>query len=229
VPSKTHLVLVCLGLSLAAALTAGAEPGVELADTGRTIVYRARPGDTPTGIARALGVPEAQIDAFLRAKGVTGASRVPVGFEYRVPNPLVARAEGAEQRIVELERQAAAADAHAVTVEERLAAVQRSEELRLEQRLRLAQLEGRWRLALWAIVWLSVALAVAGAVAAIARRRERGAARFVRTMAQELEDKRRSGLAERQRNARRIVELEDRLGQLEGQLGDRARSLSRSA
>ena len=82
---------------------------------------------------------------------------------------------------------------------------------------RLAQLEGRWQLAFWAIVALSLGLAVAGALAAVARRRERGATRYARSMAQELEDKRRSTLEERQQSARRIMELEDRVRQFEAQ------------
>ena len=229
-PSRARLALACLGLLVAAALTAAsAGPGVELTEGGHTIVYRARPGDTPSGVARALGTPPAQIDAFLAARGIAAGNRVPVGFEYRVPNPLAARADAAEQRIAELERQMTAADARAVAAEQQLAGVQRSEELRAEQRLRLVQLEGRWRLARWMILWLSIALAVAGAVAAVARRRERGAIRYARTMGQELEEKRKSGLIERQQSARRITDLENRVRQLEGQREDRPPAVPRSA
>ena len=91
------------------------------------------------------------------------------------------------------------------------------------------QLEGRWRLAFWAIVALSLALALAGPVAAIARRRERGARRYARTMAQELEDKRRGTLEERQLSARRIMELENRVRQLETQRGSGELIVPRSA
>jgi len=205
-------------LILIVAAPALAEPGFELTDGGRTIVYRARPGDTASGVARALGIPAAGLDALLAAKGIGDANRVPVGFEYRVANPLAARADAAETRSAELEQRAAAA-------EQALADTQRSEELRAEQRHRLAQLEGRWSLALWALVGLAAGLAVAGAVASAALRRERGATRYARTMAQELEDKRRNSLAERQQSARRIVELEDRIRQLEA----RAHPVPRSA
>src|SRR5262249_60359327 len=75
------------------------------------------------------------------------------------------------------------------TAERQLAAVQREDQLVLEQRLRLGQLEGRWLLARWAILGLAVSLSITGAVAAIARRRERGATRFARSMAHELEEK----------------------------------------
>ncbi len=215
-PRILRIVVAVLILTVAARATA--EPGFELTDGGRTIVYRARPGDTPTGVARALGIPAPQVAALLAAGGISDGGRVPVGFEYRVPNPLAARADAAEARSAELGQRAAAA-------EQTLAETQRTEELRGEERRRLAQLEGRWSLALWALVGLAAGLAVMGAVASAALRRERGATRYARTMAQELEDRRRSGLAERQQSARRIVELEDRIRQLEG----RAHPVPRSA
>jgi hypothetical protein len=215
--------LVTLGFQV---VRAAAEPGVTFRDDGRTIVYRARPGDTPTSVAQALGVP---LDALLAAQGIRDGARVPVGFEYRVANPLAARVEAAERRASDVARQLVAAESRAAAAEHQLAGVQHTEELRVDQRQRLAQLEGRWRLAFWAVVGLSLALAVAGAVATVARRRERGATHYARSMAHELEEKRRSGLAERQQSARRIVELEDRVRQLEAQLGDRVRSVPRSA
>ena len=164
-------------------------------------------------------MPAAQVDALLAARGISEDSRVPVGFEYRVPNPLAARADAAEARSVELEQRAAAAEqtpgGHAA---HRGAARGATTEAK-------AQLEGRWSLALWALVGLAAGLAVMGAVASAALRRERGATRYARTMAQELEDKRRSGLAERQQSARRVVELEHRIRQLEA----RAHPVPRSA
>src|SRR5262249_56267506 len=114
------------------------------------------------------------------------------------------------------------------TAERQLAAVQREDQLVLEQRLRLGQLEGRWLLARWAILGLAVSLSITGAVAAIARRRERGATRFARSMAHELEEKRRSSLADRQQSARHIVELEDRVRELESQARSQVQGLPRS-
>jgi hypothetical protein len=218
--------LLTLGYPVA---RAAAEPGIALRDDGRTIVYRAGPGDTAAAVAQALGVSPAELSKHLAAQGVRDADRVPVGFEYRIPNPLAARADAAAQRAGDLERRLAAAESRAAGAEGQLAGVQRTEGLQDEQWQRLAQLEGRWRLAFWAIVGLSLALAVAGAVAAVARRRERGATHYARSMAHELEEKRRSGLAERQHSARRIVELEDRVRQLEAQLGDPVRGVPRSA
>jgi len=57
------------------------------------------------------------------------------------------------------------------------------------------------------------------AVAVAALRRQRQAERFARTLAQELEEKRRTGLAERQESGRRILELEGKLKELETKLG----------
>jgi TolA-binding protein len=230
VPFEVRIALALVIVSVAAAggpVQAG--PGVELTDDGRTIVYRARPGDTPSAVAEALGVPMPQVEEALAAKGIRDGSRVPVGFEYRVPNPLAGRVDAADARGAELERQLADAEARLAASEHQLAAVQRSEGLRAAQRQRLAQLEGRWWLALWAIVGLSIALAVSGAVAAAALRRERGATRYARTMAHELEEKRRSGLAERQQSARRIIDLEERVRQLEAQLERHDHPVSKSA
>jgi hypothetical protein len=119
----------------------------------------------------------------------------------------------------ELEQRLITAEARAALVERQLADLQRSVALHTDQRQRLAQLEGRWRLAFWAVVGLSLALSIVGAMAAIARRRELGATRYARSMAHELEEKRRSGLLERQESARRIVDLEARVRQLEAQPG----------
>lgn len=218
--------LLTLGVTVA---RAAGEPGIALQDEGRTIVYRAGPGDTLAAVAQAFGMPPAALAAQLAAQGVRDASRIPVGFEYRVQNPLAARADAAERRTDDLERQLVAAESRVAVGEQHLAGVQRGETLQAEQWQRLAQLEGRWRLAFWAIVGLSLALSVAGAVAAVARRRERGATRYARAMAQELEDKRRSGLTERQQSARRIVELEERVRQFEAQVGEHVHAVPRRA
>src|SRR5262245_34338569 len=119
----------------------------------------------------------------------------------------------------DLEERLVAAESRAAMVERQLADLQRSVTLQADQRQRLAQLEGRWRLAFWAVVGLSLALSIAGALAAIARRRERGATRYARSMAHELEERRRGALLERQESARRIVELEARVRQLETETG----------
>jgi hypothetical protein len=201
------IIVAMLSVSWLAA-HAEATPGVELTDGGRTIVYRVQAGDSVAGVAQALGVPVAQVESQMTAQGVRDGG-LPAGLELRVANPLAVRADAAETRASDLARRLAAVDAagdHAVRPREQPSVDQR-----------LAQLEGRWQLAFWAIVALALGLAVAGALAAIARRRERGATRYARSMAQELEDKRRSTLEERQQSARRIVELEDRVRQLETQ------------
>src|SRR4029450_6586741 len=102
-------------------------------------------------------------------QGIHDPDRVPVGFEYRVRNPLAARVETAERRTGELEQQLVAAESRVAAAEGQLGGVQRTEALQADQLQRLAQLEGRWRLAFWAIVGLSLALAVAGGRAARGR------------------------------------------------------------
>src|SRR5262249_36111783 len=97
-------------LILTVAAQARAEPAVELADGGGTLTPGAGPGDSPSGVAGGLGLPASQVDALLAAKGIRDGNHVPVGFEYRVPNPLAERAHAAETRSAELEQRAAAAE-----------------------------------------------------------------------------------------------------------------------
>ena len=61
-------------------------------------------------------------------------------------------------------------------------------------------------------VFASLAIAVGGATytAALALRRQTQADRYARTLAQELEEKRRAALTERQESAKRILDLETR-------------------
>src|SRR5262249_24992589 len=101
VPVTTRMVAAIVLVGVLGAAAGAGEPGVEVTDGGRTIIYRARPGDPPSRVAEALGVPAADIDTLLTTKGVTDGSHVPVGFEYRVSNPLAARSEAAERRIAE--------------------------------------------------------------------------------------------------------------------------------
>ncbi|MCW5893141.1 MAG: LysM peptidoglycan-binding domain-containing protein [bacterium] len=201
-------VVVALGLGATAAFAA---PAVELADGGATIVYRAQAGDTASAIAAALGVAPDQIGRFLGDNGVKDAGRIPLGFPFRVPNPATARATAAEAR-------AAAAEAERGTLAQRLRAAERALVVAREgvtfveaDRARLAALETRWSVALWALVVGGLLLAGSLAVTVAALGRERRASAWARSLALDLDDKRRAALAERQQSARRIVELEDRL------------------
>jgi hypothetical protein len=219
------VLLLSLGSMVA---RAAVEPGIALRDDGRFIIYRARPGDTATAIAKAMGVAREELDAMLAAQGIRDPDRVPVGFEYRIENPLVTRVDAAERRAAQLREQLVASEHRAAEAEPRPAPAHQAEPVRADLQ-RLAQLEGRWRLAFWAIVGLSLALACAGALAAVAHRRMRGAMHFARSMANELDEKRRNALAERQQSARRIVDLEDRVRQLEAHAAERVRGVPRSA
>jgi hypothetical protein len=96
---------------------------------------------------------------------------------------------------------------------------------------RAARLEGieRWWVAA-EIVILVLLLAVGGAVAVAlaAVRRQAQGERYARTLAADLEEKRRVGLAERQESGRRIIDLESRVRELESKLGPRVVVTGRS-
>lgn len=201
-------VIVAVGLGTGAALAA---PAVELADGGATIVYRAQAGDTASAIATALGVPPEQLAAFLRANGVRDAERIPLGFAFRVPNPAITRATAAEARAVAAEKERTALAAQLRAAERALAVAREGATFIEADRARLATLETRWSVALWALVAGGVLLAGALAVTGAALRRERRASAWARALSLDLDEKRRQALAERQQSARRIVELEDRL------------------
>jgi len=86
---------------------------------------------------------------------------------------------------------------------------------------RLANAERWWLGAQVLIVLLVLGLGTAVTIGVAALRRQRQAERFARTLAQELEEKRRLSLAERQESGRRILELETKLRDLETKLGPR--------
>src|SRR5262249_10466115 len=65
-----------------------AEPRGAAEDPGATIIYVSRLGDTPSSVAEMFGVPAQEFAAFLRSNGVKDATHVPVGFRYRIPDPL---------------------------------------------------------------------------------------------------------------------------------------------
>lgn len=200
--------VVALGLGWTPALAA---PAVELADGGAVIVYRAQPGDTANSIAAALGVAPDAVAAFLRDNGVKDAARLPLGFPFRVPNPAVTRAEAAEARARTAEAEHAKLRDRALTAERALAAARASATMVEADRARLATLETRWSIALWALVVAGVVLAAALAVTMAALQRERRASAWARSLSLDLDEKRRAALAERQQAARRILELEDKL------------------
>jgi hypothetical protein len=212
-------------LVLGAAAPAAAERLFTLSEDGRTFEYRARPGDHPTAVALMFGLGEDEIPAFLAANGISDPTRVGAGFVYRVPNQAVdalakraAALEGENARLARdarevttrirsLEREAREAHAGAAAAEAQAARAERIQTL--------------WPAAQAAVIGLLFAAIGAMAVATAAFRRQRRADRYARTLATELEEKRRAGLAERQESSRRILDLEARVRTLEGQLGPR--------
>ena len=206
--------------------SAAAEPLFTLSEDGKTFLYRARPGDHPGVVAEMFGIPTRDVPAFLAANGISDATKVAAGFEYRIPNAaaraLAERAAALEADNARLKR--AAGDEKAAS--ERLAHA--AEDARAEKALaesRATRLAGLERLWPWAKAALTLLLAAAAgafytAVAALRRRTE--AEGYARSLANDLEEKRKTTLAERQESARHILDLEQRIRTLEAKLGPRA-------
>src|SRR5579875_642654 len=182
---------MALALALGGVVVAGAEPPgpPALSTEGGTIVYTARSGDTPARVAEMFGIPPEQFSAFLRANGITDAARVPAGFRYRVPNPLAARVSALEAQAAKLEHEAQASAERARALEAELTRAQAASAAADAEHARVVRLE---RL---------------GPLAAAERRAQ--------ALDAELEQKRRTNLAERQESARRILALEERIRELE--------------
>ena len=202
-------------------------------DGGRTFVYRSRPGDHPSAVAGMFGIPPNDLPAFLAANGISDPTRVASGFVYHIPN---AAARELSDRVAALERDnGRLAKALAESAEQRDALTKQVRQAReaadaAESRAaRLANAE-RWLLgAQVLLVLLVLGLGTAAAIAVASVRRQRQAERFARTLAQELEEKRRIGLAERQESGRRVLELETKLKELEAKLGPRVVVSGRSS
>jgi hypothetical protein len=208
-----------LTLIVAFALEARAgEPIFMLSEDGTSFVYRSQPGDQPAAVAARFGVGREGLDAFLAANGITDATRVAVGHVYRVPNPLAARTTEAEARATALADEAAAARAEASTLRTESAAnAARLNEL--ERRAAdLERLARRWP---W-IKLLGLALVLALAAMGFLTHRSVGELRDVereaKRLGDELDERRRAALADRQQSARRIMDLEESVRALEQEL-----------
>ncbi len=206
--------------------SAAAEPLFTLSEDGKTFLYRARPGDHPGVVAEMFGIPTRDVPAFLAANGISDATKVAAGFVYRIPN---AAARALAERTAALEAENAdltrtARDERAAS--ERLARA--AEEARAEKALAesratgLARLERLWPWAKAALTLLLAAAAGALYTAAAALRRRTEAERYARSLANELEEKRKAVLAERQESARHVLDLEQHIRTLESKLGPRA-------
>jgi hypothetical protein len=222
--SHVPQMIVALAMLLAGAANpaSAAEPLFTLAEDGRTFVYRARPGDNPAAIADMFGIPAGDVPAFLAANGIADATRIATGFTFRIPNTaareLAERASALQQDNARLRRTATEEKERAQGL------VRAADDARAavtEAEARLGKLEQLWPWAKGAILMLVLVGAAAGYTTAAAVRRQAQADRYARSLARELEEKRRLALAERQESARRILELETRLRGLENQIRPR--------
>jgi hypothetical protein len=204
---------------------ASAERLFRLDEGGQTFVYRARPGDHPTGVAEMFGLAEHDVPAFLAANGITDATRVPPGFEYKIPNRAVrdletraSRLEGKLHRVARDLANEKKRNRDLTRAADETRANFAAAETRSQQLARIATL---WPWAKAAMVLLLLGVGGAIVLAQLAVKRQLQAERYARTLARELEEKRQGAMSERQESARRIVDLEQRLRRLEAQLGPR--------
>src|SRR5438046_1325628 len=205
---------------------AAAEPLFTLSEDGKTFLYRARPGDHPGVVAEMFGIPSRDVPAFLAANGISDATKVGAGFVYHIPNAaaraLAERTAALEGENTRLKRTAGEEAAKAEHLA-RAAEEARAEKARADSRAtQLARLERLWP---WAKATLTLLLAAAAgalytALAALRRRAE--SERYTHSLANQLEEKRKAALAERQESARHSLDLEQRIRTLEARLGPRA-------
>jgi hypothetical protein len=208
-------------------------PQLTLDEGGRTFVYRSRPGESPSSVAAMFGIPANETAAFLSANGIGDATRVASGFVYRVPNR--AGREVAEHAAALERDNGRLSRALAEATEKSGTAVREAREARdaataAESRAsRLEGIERWWRVAEVAILLLLLGVGSAVAVALAATRRQAQAERFARSLATELDEKKRSSLHDRQESGRRIIDLENRVRELESKLGPRVVVTGRSS
>lgn len=213
IPSRI-LIAGALALLLVAPVLA-ADATLTMTEDGSAFVYRARPGDQPGTVAAMFGIGVNDLPAFLAANGITDPTRVGVGHVYRVPNPLAARAVEAEAKAAALERDASELRTRSNALAAELATA-RADAVETESREeRLAHLE-RLRVVVTLVgILLVLATIAVGAFAATAIRKTDVTERHARSLADDLEEKRRAALADRQVAARTILDLENKVRDLE--------------
>jgi hypothetical protein len=221
---RTRPTIVALAL-IAAATVARAEPLFELEDGGQTFLYRARPGDHPGRVAEMFGIPADGVPALLKSNGIKDDTQVGSGFVYRVPN-FAARELAGQLDALRAERDRLAADA-ATATQNAAAAAREARTDRDAAAAAGAVAERNQRLAtLWpwmqlACVLLALTAAAAFVLARSAMNRQRQAERYAKTLAAELEERRKTSMAERQESARHVLDLEQRIRNLEVQVAPR--------
>jgi hypothetical protein len=206
------LIAIATGTALAG------DPAARLSEDGAVILYRAQPGDLPSAIAERFGIAATDVPSFLAANGITDPARLSAGHLFRIPNPLAVRAASAEARAAALTADAQAARSEARDFAAQVTALTaRTGEL--EQRS--AWLERLARVWPWLQLIggaLIAALGVAAWVAYQSASRLRVAERYARELIEQLDERRRGALAERQASARRVLDLEEQVRTLEREL-----------
>ena len=216
--------LVVLAM-VSASDAAWAERLFRLDEGGQTFVYKARPGDHPTAVAEMFGLAEHDVAGFLAANGISDATRVPPGFEYKIPNRAVQdlgrRATRLETKLKRVARDLAREKGRNRELLRAADATRDSVAAAESRAQHLARIATLWPWAKAALLLLVLALAGAFVLAQNAMKRQAQSERFARNLARELDEKRQSAMSERQESARRTVDLEQRVRALEAQLGPR--------
>lgn len=193
-----------------------AEPPLRLSEDGTAFLYRSQPGDLPGTVAERFGVRD--LPAFLAANGIRDPSRVASGLVYRIPNPLAERAAAAEARAAALSDEAEAARTRAHTLEVEVGSLT-AKAGDLEQRsASLARVARLWPWVQVAGVLLVFGIGAAGYVAYRATIDLDAAKGYARQLADELDERRRLSLVERQKAERRVLTLENEVRALEQDL-----------
>lgn len=219
---RTSIVVLAL---VAAATVTRAEPLFELEEGGQTFLYRARPGDHPGRVAEMFGIPADGVPALLKSNGIADATTVGSGFVYRVPNvaarELATQLDTLKSERDRLAKDAAAANERASTVAREASDARETAAAATARAARSQRLESLWPYMQLGLVLLVILAAAAFTVARGALSRQRQAERFAKTLAAELEERRKTNMAERQESARRTLDLEQRIRTLETQLAPR--------
>jgi hypothetical protein len=192
-----------------------AEPVFTLGEDGSTFLYRARPGDRPAAIAEMFGIKPADVPALLAANGITDPTRIPTGQVFRIANPVAEQAKQADAKAATLERELQESRARVTTLERDVAGAKAAATDASRLAERSARFASIWWIAVSVAVLLAAATGFALLIAVRAVRQRRHDEQYARTLADELEEKRRRGLDERRETAKRILDLETQVRHLE--------------
>jgi hypothetical protein len=221
---RTRPTIVALTLVAVAAI-ARAEPLFELEDGGQTFLYRARPGDHPGRVAEMFGIPADRVPELLRSNGIKDATQIGSGFQYRVPNYAARELAGQLDALRSERDRAVTAATAAMTRADTAAGEARADKdaaaAANARADRSARLERLWPFMQAALLLFGLIAAAAIAIVRTSVNRQRQSDRYAKTLAAELDARRKANLAERQESGRQILDLEQRIRTLETQLAPR--------